>query len=57
MPWDFLIIGLFYQCTQEFGNNMRHFSDVRIPLLAYTFVVSHIGSVHRIKKSLVFITK
>lgn len=57
MPWDFLIIGLFYQCTQEFGNNMRHFSDVRIPSLAYTFVVSHIGSVHRIKKSLVFITK
>lgn len=50
MLWDFLIIGLFYQSMHEFGNKTRHCSDVRIPSLAYTFVVSHIGSVHRIKK-------
>lgn len=42
MPQD--IIGLFYQSTQEFGNNMRHFSDVKMPAQAYTFVVSRIGS-------------
>lgn len=36
---------------------MRHSSDVKIPSLASTFVVSRIESVHRIKKSLLFITK
>lgn len=56
MPQDFLI-GLFYQSTQEFGNNTMHFSDVKIPSLAYNFLVSHIGSVHRIRKSSVFITR